>query len=317
MREVATSPDLEVSQACPGSLLNQIGHTPLLSLDRIARGLPPGVRILGKAEHLNPSGSLKDRSARGMILAGLASGELVRGRSILDATSGNAGIAYAMLGAALGYGVTLCLPGNATPERKLILRQYGARIIETDPTQGSDGAQRAALALHCANPGQYFYADQYNNAANWQAHYETTGLELWEQTGGHLTHFLAGVGTSGLFMGVARRLKELNPRIAVLALLPDAPNHQLAGLKHMPTAMVPGIFDPALADAQVAVTTEEGQAMTRRLAQEEGLLVGPSSGANVFAALRLARGLPPGSVVVTVLFDSGTRYLAEPFWLLT
>jgi cysteine synthase B len=314
MREVALRHGLDPGTACTSGLLDQIGHTPLLSLNRIAQDLPAGVQILGKAEYLNPSGSLKDRSAKNMILAGLASGELVRGRSILDATSGNAGIAYAMIGAALGYGVTLCLPGNATPERKRILRQYGASIIETDPAQGSDGAQRAALALHRSNPGRYFHVDQYNNEANWQAHYETTGLELWEQTGGHLTHFLAGVGTSGLFMGVARRLKSLNPRIAVLALQPDAQNHQLAGLKHMATAMVPGIYEPRVADGQVTVTTEEGQAMTRRLALEEGLLVGPSSGANVFAALRLARSLPPGSVVVTVLCDSGTRYLAEPFW---
>jgi cysteine synthase B len=297
----------------PGLLAN-IGGTPLLRLRKIAAGLRPGVELHGKAEHLNPSGSLKDRPAKAMILAAAVSGALTPGRAILDATSGNAGIAYAMIGAAMGYRVTLCLPANATAERKRILRIYGATIIETDPALGSDGAQLRARELYRADPDRYCYMDQYNNDANWKAHYQATAPEIWEQTGGRVTHLVAGVGTSGLFMGTARRLKELNPSIEAIAVQPDVQAHGLAGLKHMKTAIVPGIYDPSVADAQVAVSTAEGQAMARRLALEEGLLVGPSSGASVFAALRLARGLPAGSVVVTVLFDTGSRYLADPFW---
>jgi cysteine synthase B len=295
-------------------LLGHIGGTPLLRLGRIAGGLRPGVELHGKAEHLNPSGSLKDRSAKAMILAAMAGGQLTPGRTILDATSGNAGIAYAMIGAAMGCPVTLCLPGNATAERKRILRIYGAAIIETDPAQGSDGAQRKARELFRADPDRYFYADQYNNEANWRAHYDATGPEIWEQTGGRITHFVAGVGTSGLFMGTVRRLKELNPALVAVAVQPDGKHHGLAGLKHMASAIVPGIYDPSVPDAEVLVSTAEGQAMARRLALEEGLLVGPSSGASVFAALGLARTLPEGSVVVTVLFDSGARYLGESFW---
>jgi cysteine synthase B len=249
-----------------------------------------------------------------MILAGVSSGRLTPGRTILDATSGNAGIAYAMVGAALGYAVTLCLPGNATAERKRMLQIYGARIIETDPAQGSDGARIRAGELYRADPDRYFHVDQYNNDANWRAHHESTGPEIWEQTGGRVSHFVAGVGTSGLFVGTVRRLRELNPALVAVAVQPDAADHQLAGLKHMKTALVPGIYDPALADTQVEVSTREGQAMCRRLALEEGLLVGPSSGASVSAALRLARTLPAGAVVVTVLFDAGSRYLADPFW---
>jgi len=296
------------------ALLDAIGGTPLLRLERIAAGLRPGVELYGKAEQLNPSGSLKDRPARAMILAALASGALGSGRSLLDATSGNAGIAYAMLGAALGFPVTLCLPGNASAERKRILRIYGARIIETDPEGGSDGARLRAGELRRADPDRYFHANQYDNEANWRAHYDTTAPEIWEQTGGRITHFVAGLGTSGTFMGTARRLKELQPRLVAVSVQPDVQAHGLAGLKHMKTAIVPGIYDPALADADVAVSTAEGQAMARRLALEEGLLVGPSSGASVSAALRVAGALPAGSVVVTVLFDSGARYLADPFW---
>ena len=303
-RRVSSHPDL----------LRHIGGTPLLRLSRIATGLPPGVELHGKAEYLNPSGSLKDRPVQAMILAGVASGALTPHRSILDATSGNAGIAYAMIGAAMGYGVTLCLPANASAERKRILRIYGARVIETDPSQGSDGAQRKARELFQADPDRYFHADQYNNEANWKAHYDATGPEIWEQTGGRVTHLVAGIGTSGLLMGTARRLRELNPALTAIAVQPDLQAHGLAGLKHMETAIVPGIYDPEVADAQVAVSTAEGQAMARRLALEEGLLVGPSSGASVSAALRLAQGLPAGSVVVTVLFDSGSRYLGDPFW---
>jgi cysteine synthase B len=294
-------------------LLAPIGGTPLLRLGRIA-GLRPGVELLAKAEHLNPSGSSKDRPAKAMILAAAADGRLTPDRVILDATSGNAGIAYAMIGAAMGYRVTLCLPGNASAERKRMLRIYGATLIETDPGQGSDGARRRALELHRADPDRYFHVDQYNNEDNWRAHYESTGPEIWEQSAGRVSHFVAGVGTSGLFMGTVRLLKRLNPALVAVAVQPDGAEHGLAGLKHMATAIVPGIYDPALADAQVTVSTAEGQAMARRLALEEGLLVGPSSGASVFAALRLARTLRSDAVVVTVLFDSGARYLADRFW---
>jgi len=282
-------------------LLAHIGGTPLLRLRRIADGLRPGVELHAKAEHLNPSGSLKDRPAKAMILAAAAGGLLTPDRAILDATSGNAGIAYAMIGAAMGYRVTLCMPADASAERKRILGIYGARIIETDPAQGSDGARRMARELALADPGRYFHVNQYDNAANWRAHYESTGPEIWGQSGGRVSHFVAGVGTSGLFMGA-------------VAVQPDGPGHGLAGLKHMASAIAPGIYDPALADAQVTVSTAEGQAMARRLALEEGLLVGPSSGASVSAALRLARTLPEGAVVATVLFDSGARYLADSFW---
>jgi len=291
-----------------------IGHTPLIRLLRVGRALPAGVEVLAKAEYLNPSGSVKDRPALAMILDAERRGLLYQGKTILDATSGNTGIALAMLGAALGYSVTLCLPRNASAERKHILHRYCARIIETDPGQGSDGAQFEARKLFDASPGKYFYADQYNNDANWRAHYESTGPEIWEQTDGRVTHFVAGLGTSGTFTGTARRLKESNPNIRTISVEPGSPLHGIEGLKHMATAVVPGIYDPSLADARVQVETEEAQGMMKLLAREEGLLVGPSSGANVFAALRLARTLPSGSVVVTILCDGGERYLSEPYW---
>lgn len=295
-------------------LLSSIGRTPLVRLERVAAGVPAGVEVYAKAEHLNPGGSVKDRAARAMILAGERAGLLTAGKTILDATSGNTGIAYAMLGAARGYPVMLCLPKNASFERKRILRLYGAQLVETDPTEATDGAQRRARSLAEAEPEKYFYPDQYNNDANWRAHYEETAPEILEQTNGHITHFVAGLGTSGTFVGVARRLKESNEKIRVVSMQPDSPFHGLEGMKHMETALVPGIYDPALADENVEVSTEDAQEMTRRLAREEGLLVGISSGANVFAALRLARGLAPGAVVVTVLCDGGGRYLSENFW---
>lgn len=287
----------------PPSLLEHIGGTPLLRLDRLAAGLPEGVELHAKAEYLNPSGSLKDRPVLAMVRAAEASGALAPGREILDATSGNAGIAYAMVGAALGYPVTLCLPADATPERKRILRILGARIVETDPARGSDGARLRAEDLQRGDPDRYFHANQYDNDHNWRAHYDTTGPEIWAQTGGRITHFVAGLGTSGLFTGTVRRLREFNPALVAVSVQPAEPDHRLAGLKHMAAARVPGIYDPALADADVAVTTARGQAMARRLALDEGLLVGPSSGANLVAALRLGATLAPGSVVVTVLFD--------------
>jgi cysteine synthase B len=267
------------------------------------------VEVLAKAEHLNPGGSVKDRPALRMILEGERSGRLQPGMTILDATSGNTGIAYGMLGAARGYPVTICLPKNASLQRKRILRSFGVELIETDPLQSTDGAQLVARELSVREAEKYFYPDQYNNPANWRAHYESTAPEIWEQTEGQITHFIAGLGTSGTFVGTSRRLKELSPAIRVISMQPDSPFHGLEGLKHMATALVPGIYDPALADENVSVSTEDGQEMVRRLAREEGLLVGPSSGGNVLAALRLAPLLRKGSVVVTILCDGGERYV--------
>ncbi len=295
-------------------LESQIGNTPLLALKQVASGLPAGVEVLVKAEYLNPGGSVKDRAALAMILDGERSGRLCAGKVILDATSGNTGIAYAMIGAARGYSVTICLPANASSERKRMLQVLGAVTIETDPMQGSDGAQMVARELATRDPEKYFYPDQYNNDANWRAHYEGTGPEIWEQTEGRITHFVAGLGTCGTFTGVGRRLKELNPDIQLISMEPDSPIHGLEGLKHLPTSRRPGIFDPSLADRTVEIETESAQAMTRRLGREEGLFVGVSSGANVLAALTLARELAPNSVVVTILCDGGERYLSERFW---
>jgi len=295
-------------------LLSNIGRTPLIRLRNVTREMDSQVELFVKAEHLNPGGSVKDRAARAIILEAERTGELQPGKIILDATSGNTGIAYAMIGAARGYRVTLCLPKNASTERKRILKIYGAEIIETDPLDGTDGAQLLAREMSAREPHKYFYADQYNSHANWRAHYEGTAPEIWEQTEGRITHFLAGLGTSGTFTGIARRLKEYQPSILTISLQPDSPMHGLEGMKHMKTAIVPGIYDSTLADENVEVSTEDAQAMTRRLAREEGLFVGVSSGANVFAALRLAHGLPRGSVVVTILCDGGSRYLSEHFW---
>jgi cysteine synthase B len=290
------------------SIESNIGNTPLIRLRNVTRDLPAGVEVLVKAEHLNPGGSVKDRPALWMILAGERSGRLRSGMTILDATSGNTGIAYGMIAAARGYPVTICLPGNAGSQRKRILRSFGVELIETDPLLSTDGAQLIARELAAKEPEKYFYPDQYNNPANWRAHYESTAPEIWEQTERRVTHFIAGLGTSGTFVGTTRRLKELNPGVRAISMQPSSPFHGLEGLKHMGTAMVPGIYDPALADENVEVSTEDGQEMAGRLAREEGLLVGTSSGANVFAALRLALSLPRGSVVVTILCDGGERY---------
>jgi cysteine synthase B len=295
----------------PGTIEANIGHTPLLRIARDNNDLPAGVEVFGKAEHMNPGGSVKDRAALSMILAGEARGQLRAGMTILDATSGNTGIAYAMIGAARGYRVKVCLPKNASAQRKRILRSYGVDIVETDPLGSTDSAQILARQLFAGDPENYFYPDQYNNEANWRAHYEGTALEIWEDTTGRVTHFVAGLGTSGTFVGTTRRLKELNPGIQAISMQPDLPLHGLEGLKHMATAMTPGIYDPKLADDNVEVATEDAREMVGRLAREEGLFVGPSSGANVFAALRLARTLPAGSVVVTILCDGGERYLDE------
>ena len=299
----------------PESFLEaSVGNTPLFRLRRVTRDLPPEIEIYAKAEHLNPGGSVKDRAALAMILAGEQSGKLHKGKTILDATSGNTGIAYAMLGAARGYKVTLCLPSNASIERKRILKIYGAEIIETDQMNGTDGAQLKAKELVKNFPDKYFYADQYNNEANPRAHYDKSAPEIWRQTDGRITHFVAGLGTSGTFVGTSRKLKELNPNIQAVSMQPDSPLHGLEGMKHMAMAIVPGIYDASLADENVTVATEDAQEMTRRLAKEEGLLVGISSGANVFAAHRLAKTLKTSAVIVTVLCDGGGKYLSENFW---
>ncbi len=291
-----------------------IGNTPLVRLWRVTKELPEGIEIYAKAEHLNPGGSVKDRAALAMILAGEQSGELTKNKIILDATSGNTGIAYAMIGAARGYRVALTLPKNASAERKQILKLYGAEIIETDPMNGTDGAQLAAKELFRKYPDRYFYPDQYNNEANWMAHYVKTAPEIWSQTDGRVTHFVAGLGTTGTFIGTTRRLKEFNPNLRAISMQPDSSLHGLEGMKHLGTAIVPGIYDAKTADENVEVATEDAQEMTRRLAREEGLLVGVSAGANVFAALRLARQLKEDAVIVTILCDGGGKYLNENFW---
>ena len=300
--------DLSVTVAA-GTTEANIGNTPLLRLKLFDKELSDGVQIFAKAEHLNPSGSVKDRAALSMILEGERSGRLKPGMTIVDATSGNTGIAYAMIGASRGYRVTVCLPKNAGRQRKRIMRGYGVEIIETDQMLSTDGAQRLARELFEAEPDKYFYPDQYNNEANWLAHYETTAKEIWEQTGGRVTHFATGLGTSGTFVGTVRRLRELNPLLKAFAVQPESPMHGLEGLKHMATAKKPGIYDQSLVSDTLEVATEDALLMAGKLAREEGLLVGPSSGANVFAAWRLAGSLQRPAVVVTVLCDGGERYL--------
>ena len=295
--------------SAPAMVADRVGDTDLLHLRSLDTELPPGVKIFAKAEHLNPSGSVKDRAALAMIVEGERTGKLRSGMTILDATSGNTGIAYAVLGGAeRGYGVTVCLPRNASEQRKKILRDYDVEIIETDPMLSTDGAQLIARELYAANPEKYFYPDQYNNDANWRAHYLTTANEIWNQTGGSVTHFVTGLGTSGTFVGVVRRLRELNPALRAIAVQPESPLHGLEGLKHMATAVRPGIFDPSLVDATVEVSTEDALLMTTKLEEEENLSVGPSSGANVFAARNVALSLEQPAVVVTILCDRGERY---------
>jgi cysteine synthase B len=296
-------------------LLSRIGDTPLLTISRIGAEFA-NVQFLAKAEWFNPGGSVKDRPALSMIRDGIDRGKLRPGKLILDATSGNTGIAYAMIGAALGYGVKLCLPSSASPERKRILEAYGAEIVSTPGDEGTDGAIRRVKEIFESDPEKYFYPDQYNNPANPAAHYATTALEIWNQTHGRVTHFVAGLGTSGTFMGTARRLKELNPRICSISMQPDSSFHGLEGLKHMATAIVPGIYDPGLADEDLAVQTEAGYRMARRLAKEEGILVGASGGAAMQACMEVARRLPPNepAVIVTIFPDSGEKYLSERFW---
>ncbi len=301
----------------PGeSALERIGNTPLIRLERMTQGLA-GIEILAKAEWFNPGGSVKDRAAYNMVKEAMRSGKLAAGKMLLDSTSGNTGIAYAMIGAALGFRVMLCMPSNVSVERKRILNAYGANIIYTDPGEGSDGAIRKARAMVAAEPEKYFYADQYSNPANWQAHYLTTANEIWQQSGGRVTHFVAMLGTSGTFVGASRRLKELNPKIRCTSLQPDSAFHGIEGAKHMATALVPGIYDPKLADEDRAVTTEAAYTMVKRLAREEGLLAGISAGGAVAGCLQVAQELTrrrQKAVIVTIFPDSGDKYLSERFW---
>jgi cysteine synthase B len=311
-------PKLDVMTETDASWIeDQIGNTPLVGFRRLTAHLPEDIAVYAKAEWTNPGGSVKDRAAYSIIREAERGGALTHDKILLDSTSGNTGIAYAMLGAAKGYRVKLCLPENASPERVAILRAYGVDIVFTDPLEGSDGAIRAVRALAAAEPDKYFYADQYNNPANWGAHYQTTGPEIWEQTRSTVTHFLAGLGTSGTLMGTGRRLKAYNPAVQVISLQPDSPFHGLEGLKHMPTAIKPGIYDEQLADRNIGISTEDTYVMARRLAREEGYLVGISSAAAMVGALKVAEELAeagqPG-VVVTLFPDNAYKYLSESFW---
>jgi cysteine synthase B len=294
------------------NLLDLVGNTPLLELKKI--GADFGAKIFAKAEFLNPSGSVKDRAAKAMLLAGIAMGELAAGKTIIDATSGNTGIAYAMFGAYLGFPVKIFLPANASPERKATMKIYGAEIVETDPLESSDGALLAAREEANARPDKYFYPNQYANGENWRAHFIGTGEEIWRQTQGKLTHFVCGMGTSGTFTGVARRLKKYDEKIRVVAAQPDSPFHGIEGTKHMGSTIKPAFYDESLPDAFVTVNTEKSYAMARRLAREEGIFTGISSAANVLAALQLAQDAPRDSVIVTILCDIGARYASDSFW---
>jgi cysteine synthase B len=298
------------------SLLELIGNTPLIELDKIDQETP-GVKIFVKAEYFNPGGSVKDRAALNMIMEGEQSGKLTKDKILLDATSGNTGIAYAMICALKGYKVKLCLPENASHERKQILKNYGAQMEYSDPGEGSDGAIRLCKKIYDADPDKYFYPDQYNNPQNWKAHFEGTAVEIMKQTEGKITHFVACMGTSGTFMGNSRRFKQDMPHVQCISAQPSSGFHGLEGLKHMPTAIVPGIYDEKLADENLWLETEDAYAMTRWLGREEGLLVGMSSGANVHAAKLIAKKLHAEGkkgLIVTVLCDGATKYLSEPFW---
>jgi S-sulfo-L-cysteine synthase (O-acetyl-L-serine-dependent) len=301
------------------TLFDRIGNTPLLRIEGLIAH--PGVQILGKAEWLNPGGSVKDRAASAIVADAIRQGQLTpnspNGKALLDATSGNTGIAYAMLGAAMGFPVTLCVPSNVSPERKNILAAYGATVLWTDPADGSDGAIRAARKLTAEHPEKFFYADQYANDNNWRAHYYSTANEIWQQTGRQITHFVAGLGTSGTFMGTTRRLRELNPRIQCISMQPDSPFNGLEGLKHMSTAIVPPIYDPTLADRNIDMPTERAYSMCKRLARTQGLLLGISAGAAVTAARDIAEEEARAgreAVIVTSLPDSADKYLSDRFW---
>jgi cysteine synthase B len=306
-----------LGQTLGQSLVERIGNTPLLRLDALTAELP-GVALLGKAEWYNPGGSVKDRAAANIVAEGRRTGQLRSGKILLDATSGNTGIAYAMLGAAEGFPVTLCMPENVSRERKQILQGYGANILYTNPADGSDGAIRMARELAAKHPDQYFYADQYSNDANWKAHYLTTANEIWQQTQGRVTHFVSMLGTSGTFVGTTRRLKELNPRVRCISLQPDSSFHGIEGAKHMASAIVPKIYDPLLADENLEISTEDAYALARQLSRGAGLLVGVSAAAAVVGCLKIAGELRlrrgQEAVMVTILCDSGDKYLSERFW---
>jgi S-sulfo-L-cysteine synthase (O-acetyl-L-serine-dependent) len=293
--------------------LQWIGNTPLLRFERLTRDLE-GVEVLAKAEWANPGGSVKDRPAANIVAEAIAAGKLGPGKTLLDSTSGNTGIAYAMMGAAQGFPVTLCMPQNVSEERKRSIRAYGAEIVFTDAAEGSDGAIRKARELAAAEPRKYFYADQYSNDANWRAHYNTTGKEIWQQTEGRVTHFVAMLGTSGTFVGTSRKLKELNPRIRCISVQPDSPFHGIEGAKHMASSIVPKIYDTSVADEELWIGTEEAYAVLKRLAREEGLLTGISGAGAMAACLRVAEQAEPDAVIVTIFPDSGDRYLSESFW---
>jgi len=317
--QLAKKPALAEDSATPGAIgsnvLDCIGNTPLLRLERVGSNYP-NAEFFGKAEWLNPGGSVKDRPALEMIREAEGSGKLKPGQTILDATSGNTGIAYTMIAAALGYRVKLCLPASASEERKKILAAFGAELVITPGDEGSDGAILRARQIFAAGPEKYFYPDQYSNPANWRAHYKTTANEIWRQTNGRITHFVAGLGTSGTFVGTTRRLKELNPAIRCISLQPDASFHGLEGWKHMPTAIVPPIYDPSVADANLTVGTEEAYRLVKRVAREEGLLLSPSAAAALLGCFQVATSLKPDedAIFVTIFPDSGTKYLSERFW---
>jgi cysteine synthase B len=312
---------IATARSLGSTIIERIGNTPLVRLDQLTEHLP-GIQIVGKAEWYNPGGSVKDRAASSIVLDAERRGLLSfsrkgGGRGLLDATSGNTGIAYAMLGAALGFSVTLCMPANVSEERKRYLRAYGAEVIWTDPADGSDGAIRKAREMIAAEPERYYYADQYSNDENWRAHYRTTANEIWEQTEGQVTHFVAALGTSGTFTGTTRRLKELNPNIQCVSMQPDSPFNGLEGLKHMATAIVPKIYDPNLADQNIFMATERAYAMVKRLGRDSGILVGISAGAATAAALQLAEEAAAHgreAVIVTILCDGAEKYMSERFW---
>ena len=304
---------IPVPSALGEGLLQRIGNTPLLRFQRVTRNLA-GAEVLAKAEWLNPGGSVKDRAAANIVADAIRAGKLNNGKTLLDSTSGNTGIAYAMLGAAEGFPVTLCMPENVSPERVRIVRAYGAEIMFTDPAEGSDGALRKARELAAAEPRKYFYADQYSNDANWRAHYHRTAEEIWRQTDGAVTHFVAMLGTSGTFVGTARRLKELSRDVRCISLQPDSPFHGIEGAKHMPTSIVPKIYDATLADQELFISAEDSYAMVKRLAREEGLLVGISAAAAMVGALQMAEQAARDAVVVTIFPDGADRYLSERFW---
>ena len=308
----------DVQSRLGSGILDRVGNTPLIRIDGLDDGIR-GVAVLGKAEWVNPGGSVKDRAAKAIVLDGIERGLIGPGKKkhLLDATSGNTGIAYAMLGAAMGFPVTLVMPSNVSPERKQILAAYGVEIVWTDPANGTDGAICEAREMASNNPETYWYADQYSNDNNWRAHYRTTANEIWQQTEGRVTHFVAGLGTSGTFVGTTRRLKELNPRVQCISLEPDSPFNGLEGLKHMETAMVPRIYDANLADRKMEIETEAAYEMARRLARERGLMVGISAAAAVAASMRVAEECAERNekaVIVTVLCDGAVKYLSERFW---